>query len=262
MASLIAFEDEDVQLNKEMEQLQKELLEKRESDLVALEERNIHELEQLSLAKDVQSLKNQHVVTLNHIDKLRKINIYNETFRISHNGPFGTINNLRLGSLPETKVPWSEINASLGQVILLLSLIADNLSINLKDYKLMPLGSHSTVEKLDKISGQWLSFCAFNEKDFLFGSFFHKETGLDRALVSILDIIKQLTNHISAASQDPDSIELPYEISNDKINRLSIVLNGSSPSLEWTTACKFLLTDVKWLLAFSTTYNEKYDRRN
>lgn len=257
LENLISLEDEEKQLNEELNKMHRHLKEKRAKDSKKLLDMNLRELEKLSFMNDVQSLKNQHVVTLNHIDDLRRLNIYNETFRISHKGPFGTINNLRLGSFPEIKVPWAEINAALGQVILLLSLIMDKMSLALDGYKLFPQGSHSKIGRLDDQTSKWVILHAFNEKDFSIGSLFLKETDLDKALVSILDIVSLLTEQISSKSQDSDSIQLPYEITGDRINRLPITLNGSWGSLEWTTACKFLLTNVKWLLAFSTTNQSK-----
>ncbi|CDO95258.1 unnamed protein product [Kluyveromyces dobzhanskii CBS 2104] len=257
LQELQQLEDVDEKLQKEIEQLQNELTRKKEEDYKRLQKENLQELEQLTFVKDVQSLKNQRVLTLNHIDKLRKLNIYNETFRISHNGPFGTINDLRLGSIPSISVPWLEINSALGQVVLLLSLIGEKLSVSLSNYRLKPMGSTSSIEKLDTQTNQWISHKAYSGNEFSLGSLFHKESAIDKALLCMLEIISRLSAKVSADSQDPASIELPYEISVEKINGLTILLNGSAPSLEWTTACKFLLTNVKWLLAFSTANIDK-----
>lgn len=76
------------------------------------------DLNNIQFNKNLQSLKLQYELSLNQLDKLRKINIFNATFKISHSGPFATINGLRLGSIPESVVPWKEINAALGQLIL------------------------------------------------------------------------------------------------------------------------------------------------
>ncbi|MCG8711181.1 hypothetical protein JHU04_004582, partial [Brenneria sp. 4F2] len=86
-------------------------------------------------------------LTLNNLDKLRKINIYNETFKISHEGPFGVINGLRIGGFDNATVPWNEINAALGQIILLLATISARLKMKLEGYKLQPMGSFSTISK-------------------------------------------------------------------------------------------------------------------
>ena len=58
------------------------------------------------------------------LEKLNKTNALNDTFRISHEGPFGTINGLRLGKLPSQHVEWSEINAAMGHTALLLETVS------------------------------------------------------------------------------------------------------------------------------------------
>ena len=42
-----------------------------------------------------------------HLEKLRSTNVCNDTFHISRDGHFGTINNLRIGSLPSQPVRFS-----------------------------------------------------------------------------------------------------------------------------------------------------------
>ncbi|KAG0679713.1 autophagy protein 6 [Kluyveromyces marxianus] len=253
LRQLQELEGENDLLQNDIQTLQSQLKEKQEQQLEQLREKNVQQMEHLSFIKDIQSLKNQRVVTLNHIDSLRKLNIYNETFRISHKGPFGTINELRLGSVPKIQVPWTEINAALGQVVLLLSLIVEKTSLPLPDYNLKPMGSTSVIEKRDLQTDQWFVLKAYGGSEFSLSSLFHKENPIDKALLAILEIIKKLSENVSSNTSESASIELPYDISDDKINGLSILLKSSSPSLEWTTACKFLLTNIKWLLAFSTS---------
>lgn len=45
---------------------------------------------------------------------------------------------------------------------------------------------------------------------------------------------------------------VPYEIQDDKIGGLTIKLMGNEPE-KWTRACKFLLTDLKWLVVVLST---------
>lgn len=76
---------------------------------------------------------------------LKQTNLYNDAFYIWHDGHFGTINGLRLGTLPTQpvklklrrvkkkpdrffQVPWSEINAAWGQAVLLLYTLAKRLN--------------------------------------------------------------------------------------------------------------------------------------
>ncbi|WVY99944.1 hypothetical protein V8G54_026014 [Vigna mungo] len=55
-----------------------------------------------------------------HLELLKRTNVLNDAFPISHDGEFGTINNFRLGRLPKIPVEWDEINAAWGQACLLL----------------------------------------------------------------------------------------------------------------------------------------------
>ena len=59
-----------------------------------------------------------------HLKRLRQTNVYNDVFRIWHQGPFGTIGGFRLGRTSEAPVEWDEINAALGQAVLLLKTMA------------------------------------------------------------------------------------------------------------------------------------------
>jgi hypothetical protein len=55
---------------------------------------------------------------------LKNINVFNDAFKIWHDGPFGTISGFRLGRTPEASVEWDEINAAWGQAVLLLHTMA------------------------------------------------------------------------------------------------------------------------------------------
>lgn len=66
-----------------------------------------------------------------------------------HSGQFGTINNFRLGRLPNIPVEWSEINAAWGQAALLLYSLAKKIDLTFQRYKLVPYGNHSFLESLE-----------------------------------------------------------------------------------------------------------------
>jgi beclin 1 len=78
---------------------------------------------------------------------LKRTNVYEDAFHISHDGHFATINGFRLGKLPSQPVQWSEINAALGQSVLLLDSIAHAVNFEFSKYKLMPRGSFSRIAK-------------------------------------------------------------------------------------------------------------------
>lgn len=292
LEQLLRLEMTDNDLDGELSRLQEKRVLLENEKLQKLSDQNLMDLNNIQFNKNLQSLKLQYELSLNQLDKLRKINIFNATFKISHSGPFATINGLRLGSIPEAVVPWKEINAALGQLILLLATINKNLKINLADYELQPMGSFSKIKKRvvnsveynnssTNIPSDWVILPVYYDENFNLGRIFHKETKFDKSLESTLEIISQITqqlstiasslsSHTSPASQDGSSIdnrngtenctsilELPYIMNKDKINGLSVKLHGSGPNLEWTTAMKFLLTNVKWLLAFSSNLLSK-----
>ncbi|KOG96196.1 beclin 1 [Saccharomyces eubayanus] len=293
LKQLLRLETMDNDLDEELSHLQERKIQLQNEKLQKLSDQNLMDLNNIQFNKNLQSLKLQYELSLNHLDKLRKINIFNATFKISHNGPFATINGLRLGSIPETVVPWKEINAALGQLILLLATINKNLKINLLDYKLQPMGSFSKIKKrinsnvennnntTSDSPGGWLILPVYNDENFNLGKIFHKETKFDKSLETILEIIIQMTQQLSTiassfssqtrlSNQDASSLningntnndasilELPYMMNKEKINGLSVKLHGSNPNLEWTTAMKFLLTNIKWLLAFSSNLLSK-----
>jgi beclin 1 len=59
-----------------------------------------------------------------HLELLKRTNVLNDAFYISHDGVIGTINNFRLGRLSNVEVEWDEINAAWGQAALLLHTMA------------------------------------------------------------------------------------------------------------------------------------------
>ncbi len=58
------------------------------------------------------------------LDRLKRTNVFDDAFHISHDGHFATINGFRLGRLPSQPVEWAEISAALGQALLLLATMA------------------------------------------------------------------------------------------------------------------------------------------
>lgn len=297
LEKLQQLEGDEENLDKEISKLTEKLKEKNLEDDSLMEEINLQEVSQYEFQIELQNIQNQYVTSLNNLDLLRKTNIYNETFKISHNGPFGTINGLRLGSIHKIPVPWKEINAALGQVVLLLRLLSDQLNYPLKNYRLEPLGSYSKILKYDITTKNWTTLEVYYDENFKFTKLFHSETNFDKSLESLLDIVQQLSQYIlnpvqnsiftANYTQDRNNSdiattnniknrlsngskyvqrssliktnvnnttidELPYPIFDGKINSLSVTLYGKEPDIKWTTAMKFLLTDLKWLLLLST----------
>ena len=279
---LICLEEENDKLDAELATLRKQLEIQQQTEAEAMRMENMRDLDTWEFGKKLTSLQRQYNYTLTCLDQLRKTNIYNETFKISHDGPFGTINGLRLGRCDDIPVTWNEINAAMGQVVLLLATINARLKLKLDGFKLRPMGSFPRVLKFDDETQEWIAYEAFHSENFKLNKLFKHETSFDKALVCLLEVIQQMAHFIiqpapTVTPQDSgsrntnlalsrsrsgtaandghllDVPELPYIMVRGKINGISLKLYGGSPNLEWTTAMKFLLTNVKWLLACSTS---------
>ena len=148
--------EELLQLEKEKADLEAELADLEEqSHQLDLEEesfwrdRNAFDEETHELNSTLISLQQKFAHDQQQLDKLQRSNVYNDTFYISHDGYFGTINGLRLGRLAAQNVEWAEINAAWGQTLLLLTTVAERLNFTFQGYRLKPLGSTSRIEKLE-----------------------------------------------------------------------------------------------------------------
>ncbi|KAJ3202899.1 autophagy protein 6, partial [Clydaea vesicula] len=149
------------ELDKEREQVEMELssvlLEIQELEAAEMEhfqQLNKLELEISEEFEEKQWLKFKNYFNSRRLEELEKTNVYNDSFRIWYDGPFGTINGLRLGRLPTENVEWSEINAALGQTLLLLYSLAKKLNFTFQGYQLVPLGNFSRIDKIDEHGGK------------------------------------------------------------------------------------------------------------
>ncbi|XP_064550267.1 beclin-1-like protein [Drosophila montana] len=203
-----------------------------------------HRRELMLTEDDKRSLECQIAYSKQQLDKLRDTNIFNITFHIWHAGHFGTINNFRLGRLPSVSVDWSEINAAWGQTVLLLSALSRKIGLTFERYRVVPFGNHSYVEVLGD-----------NRELPLYGSGgfkFFWDTKFDAAMVAFLDCLTQFQKEVE--KRDTEFL-LPYKMEKGKIidpstgNSYSIKIQFNSEE-QWTKALKFMLTNLKWGLAW------------
>ncbi|KAI8497746.1 Beclin-1 [Branchiostoma belcheri] len=218
----------------------------------------------LELEDDQRSVDNQLRYAQYQLDKLRKTNVFNATFHIWHSGHFGTINNFRLGRLPSVPVEWSEINAAWGQTVLLLHSLAKKMNLNrgqtvlllhslakkmtlkFERYRLVPYGNHSFLESLTDKSKELPLYGS--------GGFrFFWDTKFDQAMVAFLDCLQQFKERVERGDT---GFCLPYRMANGKIEdtggsggSYSIKIQFNSEE-QWTKALKFMLTNLKWGLAW------------
>lgn len=205
----------------------------------------------LQCEDDQHSVDNQLRYAQAQLDKLKKTNVFNATFHIWHSGHFGTINNFRLGRLPSVPVDWPEINAAWGQTVLLLHSLAKKMDLTFERYRLVPYGNHSYLESLDDKSKELPLY-------FSGGFKFLWDTKFDQAMVGFLDCLQQFKEKV----EDGDSsFHLPYKMDKGRIedtrtgNTYSIKIQFNSEE-QWTKALKFMLTNLKWGLAWvSSQFN-------
>ncbi|KAK0656564.1 autophagy protein Apg6-domain-containing protein [Cercophora newfieldiana] len=204
------------------------------------------------------------------LERLHRSNVYNDTFCISHDGTFATINSLRLGRLSNNPVSWPEINAAWGHALLLLVTVADKLNYRFEGYEPQPMGSTSRIVRLDPVSPASSRLGSaggnrsapppppkrhvldlFSSGDMPLGlTFMHRK--FDNAMTAFLELVRQLGAHVhqqTEASGNP--LSLPYRIEGDKIGEVSIKL-GIAQDDGWTKACKLTLTCCKFLLAHAS----------
>lgn len=273
--------EELLQLEKEKASLEDELaeldIESRELDRDEEEfwrHRNAFDMRWASMKEVKDALETSYQHDLQQLERLRRTNVYNDTFCIGHDGHFGTINGLRLGRLaPPNNVEWAEINAAWGYTALLLKTVAQKLAFSFSGYVIKPMGSTSQIDRLEYTQTQSASTSNFPRNSAtragtrpkmipleLFSSgdlplgrqILHRR--FNEAMVAFLDCLKQLGDHVrhsDGSAQRGDGLKLPYNIDKDRINGISIKL-GASQDDQWTSACKYTLTCCKFLLAHAS----------
>jgi beclin 1 len=195
------------------------------------------------------------------LQALVQLNAANDCFYIWHAGPFATINGCRLGRLPAyMTVEWADINAGLGQLVLLLDTLVRRAGFRFRNHQLVPLGSFSKIIKLPpggvrgggqeaglvpsspRTSGGNALNLYYDEANLVF----FPRRNLNTALVAFLQCVEEFGTFVER--QDP-TLRLPHRIQDGgKVGGLSISLVQGEEEA-WTRALKYLLTDLKWLLA-------------
>ena len=288
-SELVAVEKEKASVDAEIARLEIESRALDAEEKAFWQKRNAFVLELTSFQNERDALNAAYDHDTQQLERLQRTNVYNDTFCIGHDGFFGTINGLRLGRLPPPQnVDWTEINAAWGTAALLLNTVAGKLGFTFRGYRIKPMGSMSTIEKVESPSAsasngpntepKSTALQLFSSGDLPIGrSMFHRR--LDTGMVAFLECLRQLgefvqTGDVSAAGSSRSSnaqtspgaklsstskssattepnTALPYRIHKDKIHDVSIKL-GVSQDEAWTRACKYALTCCKFLLAHAS----------
>lgn len=232
------------QLDEELKLLEAEEKALEEEEAEFWRSHNEHLLVLAEQASRLASLRAAYAADYATLEKLERTNVYNDAFCIGHDGVFGTINGLRLGRVPGVPVEWPEINAAWGQTLLLLYTIARKLDYTFENYRLIPMGSFSRIERT---VGDKATYELYGSGDLHLGRLLHNRR-FDFAMVAFLECLKQLIDFVK--SQDP-TIEFPHQIVKDKIGEASVKLQFSQEEA-WTRALRHVLLALKIVLKWTT----------
>lgn len=194
------------------------------------------------------SVENQLAYAQAQLDLLAKTNVFNATFHIWHDGHFGTINGFRLGKLPDIVVEWKEINIAWGQTVLLMSSLAKRLNFTFGKHRLVPFGDRSFIEVVSEKGTEKLPLYHTGGLRFIY------DVKFDLGMVAFLDCLSQFKQEVEQRNKD---FTLPYSMADGKIRdnnsekaySIKYQLNTEE---EWTKALKFMLTNLKWAVAYYT----------
>uniref|UniRef100_UPI00358FFB7D beclin-1 isoform X2 n=1 Tax=Myxine glutinosa TaxID=7769 RepID=UPI00358FFB7D len=255
VAQLVTVEAQRKQVGEELERLREESQQLDEREARYQREYGEFKRQLLECEDEQRSADNQMRYAQMQLDKFKKTNVFNATFHIWHSGHFGTINNFRLGRLPSVPVEWSEINAAWGQTVLLLHALANKMGLSFQRYHLIPFGNHSYLESLSDKSKELPLYGS--------GGFrFFWDSKFDQAMVAFLDCLQQFKVEVEKGDT---GFCLPYKMDVDKGRIEDTGGTGGSYSIkiqfnseeQWTKALKFMLTNLKWGLAWvSSQFNK------
>ncbi|KAG8747132.1 autophagy protein 6 [Ceratobasidium sp. 414] len=238
-------EREKTRLDRELEELEREEKELEEKEAEFWRLYNAQVLAQSQTAASLRALRAAHEADAAELARLARANVYNDAFCIGQDGIFGTINGLRLGRASDAPVPWPEVNAAWGQALLLLHTIARKVGFVFEQYRLVPMGSCSRIER---VGGDKAVYELFGSGELHIGRLLHNRR-FDYGMVAFLECLRQITEF--AKSQD-ESIEFPHAIVKDKIGGASIKWQFNQEET-WIRALRHVLLALKILLKWATT---------
>lgn len=237
LADLAAFDREEAQLGEELEAQarQEEQLKGEEADFwLAVAEYQL-DLEESEEERAATAGAIQYAT--DELRRLKRTNVLNDMFHIAQDGPFGTISRFRIGRLPEQPVPWDEINAAWGQACLLLDALVRKCGVPMTNYRLLPRGNYSAIQAGNDTLELYSSDGGLTR--------FFSDRRFDWAMSAFLGCLNEVTRFLS---RDP-TMRLPFKIENDKVGGFSVRVQFNQDE-RWTKALKFMLTDLKWIIAF------------
>ncbi|CAE6435349.1 unnamed protein product [Rhizoctonia solani] len=242
---LLDAEREKARLDRELEELEREEKELEEKEAEFWRVYNANVLAEASTAASLRGIRAAQEADTAELARLSRANVYNDAFCIGHDGVFGTINGLRLGRVTGVAVPWPEVNAAWGQALLLLHTIARKVGFVFEQYRLVPMGSCSRIEK---IGGDKAVYELFGSGELHIGRLLHNRR-FDYGMVAFLECLRQIIEF----AKTQESIEFPHAIVKDKIGDASIKWQFNQEET-WTRALRHVLLALKILLKWATAY--------
>lgn len=153
-----------------------------------------------------------------------------------------------MGRLPDIPVEWKEINIAWGQTVLLMSSLIKRMDFSFENHRLVPFGDHSHIEVITEKGGERLPLYHTGGLRFLY------DVKFDLGMVAFLDCLAQFKNEVEKRNS---AFTLPYSMAagtitdNNSEKAYSIRYQMNSEE-EWTKALKFMLTNLKWAVAYYT----------
>lgn len=215
--------------------------------------REVEEYQQEIEGHSVKIEDMQQEITL-----LKTKHVYQEVFNINIDGPIGSINGFRMGSLAKEKVEWREMNASFGRAALLLWQMIEFTKKTddpiVSPYRIVPKESLSYI--WDKPNNKEYPLC--NEGEFS-AWYLLSDSNFDIALSLLLLCLKNVSDWASRN----DQVNVPHRMEKDKIytviegkeEGLSIKFRSNSYE-KWTAALKCMLANLKHLLLWFEKKNK------
>jgi beclin len=134
----------------------------------------------------------------------------------------------------------------LGQAALAISSISIKANYEFKKYLIMPMGSFARVALVaDRRQTYNL------HTDGSFSLFASTKKNFNAALIGLLCCIEELGEHVK--SLDP-TLTLPHLISASEGKINDIPISYGTDEEQWTKALKYMLTCIKWIIAWSTKH--------
>ena len=181
---------------------------------------------------------------------LQHTNVYDDAFHIYFDGHFGTINGFRLGRLPSQPVEWSETNAALGQLLLLIHTIGRLTGFSFTKYKLHPMGSFSRISKHDDPATLYELYGSSDS----WGPKLFWGRRFETALLGLLHCIKELGEY--ANGKEKGGFVYKYPIKGDLVGDVSVKVQFHGDG-KWTKALKYMCIDVKYLLVWASKWVQR-----